>query len=131
MMSKYAIKFERASKNGRRTPSEHEANVLRIVADATVSPRIPCVIDYGYDKPSHSKVLVLKLLGADIQSMRKKSGGRLSIKTTLLLALHLVCIPNVRSVSLILHFLLSQIPTIQYIHSKGFVYKTRKHAFGN
>jgi hypothetical protein len=63
------------------------------------------VIDYGYDKPSHSKALVLELLGADIQSMRKKSGGRLSIKTTLLLALQLVCILNVRSVSLIFFFL--------------------------
>lgn len=102
----YAIKLERASKKGRRPPSEHEANVLRILADVNVSPRIPRVIGYGYDKPSHSNALVLELLGADIQSMRKKCGGRLSIKTTLMLALQLVCIPDYRLVSLISHFFL-------------------------
>ena len=101
----YAIKLERASKHG-RPPSEHEADVLRVLADANVAPRIPRVIDYGYDKPSHSKALVLDLLGADIQSMRKKCGGRLSIKTTLMLALQLVCIPNYCSVSLIAHLFL-------------------------
>jgi len=81
------------------------------------------VIDYGYDKPRHSKALVLDLLGADIQSMRKKCGGRFSIKTTLMLALQLVCIPNYRHVSLISH---SQIPIIRYIHSKGFVHRDIK-----
>ena len=102
----YAIKLERASKKGRRIPSEHEVNASRILADANVSPRIPRVIDYGYDKPSHSNALVLELLGTDIQSMRKKCGGRLSIKITLILALQLVCIPNYCSVFLISHLFL-------------------------
>ena len=84
--AQYAIKLERASKKRQRPPSEHEANVLRILAaDSNVSPRIPRVIDYGYDKPRHSKALVLDLLGPDIQSMRRKCGGRFSIKTTLML----------------------------------------------
>jgi hypothetical protein len=125
----YAIKLERASKKGRHPPSEHEANVLRILADADVSPRIPRVIDYGYDKPSHSKALVLELLGDDIQSMRKKSGGRLSIKTTLVLALQLVCIPIYCSVSLISHFTDSydSVYPLQRLCPQR--YKTRKHAF--
>ena len=88
----YAIKLERASKKRQRPPSEHEANVLQILADANISPRIPRVIDYGYDKPSHSKALVLDLLGPDLQSMRKQCGGQVSIKTTLILATQLVCI---------------------------------------
>ncbi|EDR13229.1 uncharacterized protein LACBIDRAFT_167793, partial [Laccaria bicolor S238N-H82] len=45
--------------------------------------------------------LVLDLLGADLQFMRKKCGGRFSIKTTL-------------------------IPTIRYIHSKDFVHRDIK-----
>src|ERR1700735_3965741 len=68
----YAIKLERASKK-RQRPSEHETNVLHSLADVAVSPRTPRVIDYGYDKPRH---LVLDLLGADLQSLRKKYGDR-------------------------------------------------------
>jgi hypothetical protein len=92
--AQYAIKLERASKKRQRPPSEHEANVLQILADANVSPRIPRMIDYGYDKPSHSNALVLDLLGANIQSLRQKCGGRFSIKTTLTLAIRLVCVPD-------------------------------------
>jgi predicted Ser/Thr protein kinase len=95
----YAIKLERASKKKKRPPSEHEANVLNILADVNVSPQIPRVIDYGYDKGTHSKALVLGLLGRDLQSMRKQCGGRFSIKTTLLLATRLVCLPDFCSVS--------------------------------
>ncbi|KAF8497320.1 kinase-like domain-containing protein [Gautieria morchelliformis] len=102
--AQYAIKLERASKKKQRPPSEHEANVLKILADANVSPQIPRVIDYGYDKPKHSKALVLDLLGRDLQSMRKQCGGRFSIKTTLVLATLLI-------------------PTIRYIHSKSFVHR--------
>jgi casein kinase I family protein HRR25 len=80
---------------------------LKILADANVSPRIPRVIDYGYDKPSHSKALVLDLLGVDLQSIRKQCGGRFSIKTTLMLATRLI-------------------PTIRYIHSKDFVHRDIK-----
>jgi predicted Ser/Thr protein kinase len=98
--AQYAIKLERASKKRQRPPSEHEANVLKILADANVSPRIPRVIDYGYDKPSHSKALVLDLLGVDLQSIRKQCGGRFSIKTTLMLATRLVCVPDFCSISL-------------------------------
>jgi predicted Ser/Thr protein kinase len=96
----YAIKLERASKKKKRPPSEHEANVLNILADADVSPQIPRVIDYGYDKGTHSKALVLDLLGCDLQSMRERCGGRFSIKTTLVLATRLVCLPELCSVSL-------------------------------
>lgn len=49
--------------------------------------------------------MVLELLDPDIQSMRKKCGDRLSIKTPLVLALQLVCIPH-RSASHISHFFL-------------------------
>ena len=42
-----------------------------------------------------------------------------------MLALQLVCVPNYRPVSLISHFFL-QIPTIRYIHSKGFVHRDIK-----
>lgn len=52
------------------------------------------MIDYGYDKPSHSKALVLDLLGVDLQSLRRKCGGRFSIKATLTLATLLVCVPD-------------------------------------
>lgn len=93
-LAQYAIKLERASKKRQRSPSEHEANVLRCLADPNLSPRIPRMIDYGYDKPSHSKALVLDLLGVDLQSLRKKYGGQLSIKATLILATLLVCIPG-------------------------------------
>jgi serine/threonine protein kinase len=92
--AQYAIKLERASKKQQRPPSEHEANVLKSLSDASVSPRIPRVIDYGYDKPSHSKALVLELLGPDLHSLRKKCGGRFSIRTTLTLATQLVCTPT-------------------------------------
>ncbi|KIM92262.1 hypothetical protein PILCRDRAFT_117298 [Piloderma croceum F 1598] len=105
--AQYAIKLERASKKRRRPPSEHEANVLQRLADANISPRIPRMIDYGYDKPSHSNALVLDLLGADLQSLRRKRGGRFSIRTTLTLAIRLI-------------------PTIRYIHSKGFVHRDLK-----
>jgi hypothetical protein len=102
---KYAIKLERASKKKQRPPSEHEVNVLNILADANVSPQIPRVIDYGYDKPTHSKALVLDLLGRDLQSMRKQCGGRFSIKTTLVLATRLVCVPDFCSILSDLAFL--------------------------
>ncbi|KAF8517485.1 kinase-like domain-containing protein [Gautieria morchelliformis] len=96
--AQYAIKLELASKKKQRPPSEHEANVLGILADAYVSPQIPRVIDYGYDKPRHSKALVLDLLGCDLQSMRKQCG---------VLATRLI-------------------PTIRYIHSKNFVHRDIK-----
>lgn len=89
----YAIKLERASKKRQRPPSEHEVNVLQILANPNDPPRIPRVIDYGYDKHTHSQALVLDLLGTDLQSLRKKCGGRLSIKATLTLATQLVCSP--------------------------------------
>jgi serine/threonine protein kinase len=121
----YAIKLERASKKRRRTPSEHEANVLKYLFDAgATSPRIPRVIDYGYDKPRRSKALVLDLLGPDLQSLRKKCGGQFSIRTTLILAIQLVCIPP--SAQFASNIAFSQIPTIRYIHSKDFVHRDIK-----
>jgi len=90
----YAVKLERASKKRLRPPSEHESNVLQILADANVSPRIPRVIDYGYDKLRYSNALVLDLLGADLHFMRRQCGGRFSIKTTLMLATQLVRVPD-------------------------------------
>jgi hypothetical protein len=98
--AQYAIKLERASKKRPRPPSEHEVNVLQILADANVSPRIPRVIDHGYDKPSHSNALVLDLLGADLQYMRKQCRGQFSIQTTMRLALELVRVPDFCAVSL-------------------------------
>ena len=59
-----------------RPPSEHEADVLRMLTDANVSPRIP---DYGYDiydRPSHSKALVLDLLGTDYLPSHVAKGGQ-------------------------------------------------------
>ena len=90
----YAVKLERASKKRQRPPSEHEANVLKILADANVSPQIPRVIDYGYDKLRYSNALVLDLLGADLHFMHRQCGGRFSIKTTLMLAIRLVRVPD-------------------------------------
>ena len=98
--TQYAVKLERASKKRQPPPSDHEANVLQILSDANVSPRISRVIDYGYDKPSHSKALVLDLLGADLHFMCKNYGGRFNIKTTLLQATQLVRVPGLCSVSL-------------------------------
>lgn len=118
--TQYAVKLGRASKKRDNHPSDHEANVLWILSDANVSPRIPRVIDYGYDKTRHSKALVLDLLGADLQFMHKNYGGRFNIKTTLLLATQLVRVPGLCSVSLGSRSF-PQIPTIQYIHSKDFV----------
>lgn len=87
----YAVKLERTSKKRLRPPSEHEANVMRLLANPRAHPCIPRVIEYGYDKQRHSKALVLDLLGEDLQILRAKCGNRFSIKTTLLLALRLVC----------------------------------------
>ena len=124
--AQYAIKLERSSKMGRRTPSEHEANVLRILADASVSPRIPRVVDYGYDKPSHSKALVLDLLGADIQPTRKKCGGYLT--SSHLYASPSACVYSSESpISFFSHSYNSVYP-LQRLHPQR--YKTRKRAFG-
>lgn len=106
----YAIKLERASKKKRRPPSEHEANVLQILADANVSPLIPRMIEYGYDKGTHSQALVLDLLGADLQSLRKQCGGRFSIKTTLMLATQLVCVDDLCTIIYYLTFVIRFLP---------------------
>ena len=106
----YAIKLERASKKKQRPPSEHEANVLQILADANVSPLIPRMIEYGYNKGTHSQALVLDLLGADLQSLRKKCGGRFSIKTTLMLATQLVCVTDPCTIIYHLTFLIRFLP---------------------
>jgi hypothetical protein len=111
----YAVKFERASKKKLRSPSEHESNVLQILADANVSPRIPRVIDYGYDKLRYSNALVLDLLGADLHFMRRQCRGRFSIKTTLTLPLGLFVFPTpvpfVSDIAFLLRFLLFGIYT--------------------
>ncbi|KAH7911523.1 kinase-like domain-containing protein, partial [Hygrophoropsis aurantiaca] len=51
--------------------------------------------------------LVLDLLGADIESLRRACGGKLSISATLLIAINII-------------------PVIKYIHSKYFVHRDIK-----
>ncbi|KAH7923700.1 kinase-like protein [Leucogyrophana mollusca] len=87
--AKYAVKLERASKKKLCPPSEHEANVLRALADDTAPTHIPGARDYGYDKPQQSQALVIDLLGADIESLRREhDSGKLSVKATMLITIH-------------------------------------------
>jgi hypothetical protein len=92
----YAVKLERASRNPKRNrlPSDHEYNVLRALAHVDASNPSPCIpraIDFGYDKPSHSKVLVLDLLGTDLQCVLRDCGkSRFTMKNTMLIAIQLV-----------------------------------------